>query len=131
MNPLNLLKTSQEGEKLSFRTLVIRTTPNNLMITTLNENNQVVNWSSKGYSRLKGQGKKKLDWRTFRKRIQPNIRWFKKHKTAVRTLIFKGPVPFLKKTLQLFHVRRVPIFFIRIEKSIPHNGCKLPKLPRK
>jgi len=43
MNPLNLLKTSQEGEKLSFRTLVIRTTPNNLMITTLNENNQVVN----------------------------------------------------------------------------------------
>lgn len=37
------IKSVQEREKLLFRTLIVRTTPNNLMITTLNEKNQVVN----------------------------------------------------------------------------------------
>lgn len=118
-------------KELILRSIVIRTTPNNLIITLLDDNNKVINWTSKGFCPFMGRGNKKLNWRSFLQRLEPTIDWLNEHDSVIKNLIFKGKVPFLKKTLTVFKKRKLRILAVKLERTIPHNGCKLPKIPRK
>lgn len=111
-----------------FKTLVIRQTPNNLMITLLAHNNKLIRWTS--IRRKQRRWKKNFGYKTTLELSRIFIRYLVKSKSIIKNFIFRGQINNPKNIIKTFLENEIKILQISFDVQPPHNGCKLAKKRR-